>query len=276
MADIFVNEKAQEIYPHGHYYDVDLCWIVNEIHHLQAQIDAINLDLDNLATKAELAAAVANLQQQINAFERRVTWLKDYVDHSLQTQNETIQRWIMGELSRFQQMINDSVNAIYDVIRNTDAQTRIWVTAQWEKFLRELPDYTTILVYSPVSGKLVTIQVALDELYKEMRYDSLTAAEYDALQLTVAEYDAKQLTAYQYDFHARYYLLSRWIPKMISPFSGELVPIPEVIYELADLHKEEHALTAAMYDNKGLTAEEYDNLQVTAYHYDWEGNLYVN
>lgn len=276
MAEIDVNDQGNPIWQHGHYYNVDLCWLVDFIKKLRRDLDAINLQLDNLATQDDLANAVAGLQKQINGFQSQVNWLKDYVDYHLEAQNAAIQKWVQNELMMFQQEVIDDINAIYTVIRNSNAELKAWVMNQWQQFLKELPDYNTINVVSPVSGKIVTIQQALDELYAEMRYDSLTAAEYDALLLTAEEYDGKMLTAYQYDFHARYYLLDRWIPKMISPFSGELVPIPDVIYELADLHKEEHALTAAMYDNLALTATDYDDKLVTAYHYDWEGNLYVS
>ena len=62
---------------------------------------------------------------------------------------------------------------------------------------------------------------------------------------------------------------------MESPFTGELVPMQEVIYQLASLHMTD-ALTAAEYDAADLTASAYDALDLTAYQYDWHGSTYIS
>lgn len=244
-------------------YEV-LCRVLTKINEIIAQ-------MGTWATVED----IKQLQKQIDGFNNTLTWLKDYVDLELKGQNTYIKQWVNETLNTFQKEVNQNINLIYQVIRDSNQEIKTWVENQWKKFLSELPDYTTILVYSPVSGDLVTIQQALDEMWKEIKWDSLTAAEYDALQLTAEQYDNKMLTAYQYDFHGKSLLKRSNIGMMISPFDGRWTTIEDVIYELADLHKEEYALTAAMYDNLGLTAEEYDNKKITAYRYDWEGSLYV-
>ena len=60
-----------------------------------------------------------------------------------------------------------------------------------------------------------------------------------------------------------------------SPFTGERVPMQEVIYQLASLHTTD-ALTAAEYDAADLTAAAYDALDLTAYAYDWNGATYIS
>lgn len=60
-----------------------------------------------------------------------------------------------------------------------------------------------------------------------------------------------------------------------SPFTGEYVPIQQVIYQLASLHTT-GALTAAEYDAADLSASAYDALQITAYEYDWNGSSYIS
>ena len=62
---------------------------------------------------------------------------------------------------------------------------------------------------------------------------------------------------------------------MESPFTGETVPVQQVIYELASLHTTD-ALTAAEYDAAELSAAAYDALQLTAYQYDWNGSTYIS
>lgn len=62
---------------------------------------------------------------------------------------------------------------------------------------------------------------------------------------------------------------------MESPFTGETVPVQQVIYELASLHTTD-ALTAGEYDAAELSAAAYDALQLTAYQYDWNGSTYIS
>ena len=57
---------------------------------------------------------------------------------------------------------------------------------------------------------------------------------------------------------------------MYSPFTGEYVPLEEVIMELAQFHLAD-ALTATEYDTLDLTAAYYDGKQLTAIQYDASG-----
>lgn len=57
---------------------------------------------------------------------------------------------------------------------------------------------------------------------------------------------------------------------MVSPFSGQLDNITNIINELAGGQRV-NALTALEYDNLELTALTYDNYELTAYDYDWNG-----
>ena len=62
---------------------------------------------------------------------------------------------------------------------------------------------------------------------------------------------------------------------MDSPFTGESVPVQEVIYQLASLHMT-GAITAGDYDAAELTASAYDALDLTAYTYDWDASSYIS
>lgn len=62
---------------------------------------------------------------------------------------------------------------------------------------------------------------------------------------------------------------------MDSPFTGEFVPVQQVIYELASLHMT-GAITAGDYDAAELTAAAYDALDLTAYTYDWDASSYIS
>lgn len=61
---------------------------------------------------------------------------------------------------------------------------------------------------------------------------------------------------------------------MFSPFHGVEESVKQVIYELAELARNE-AVTAAYYDSLELTATDYDGRQISAFNYDWHASAYL-
>lgn len=55
-------------------------------------------------------------------------------------------------------------------------------------------------MFSPISGRWVNVKIALLELASKVKFDGLTAEEYDTLKLEAGKYDASKITAYQYDW----------------------------------------------------------------------------
>ena len=60
-----------------------------------------------------------------------------------------------------------------------------------------------ISAYDPTTGLFSPIQTIINNLYDIQRDNSLTASEYDALELTATEYDAYEITARDYDINAK-------------------------------------------------------------------------
>jgi len=58
---------------------------------------------------------------------------------------------------------------------------------------------------------------------------------------------------------------------MISPISGELEDVRDVVTEIVNTFHRENSLTASEYDALQLTATDYDAYQLTALDYDFNG-----
>ena len=138
-----------------------------------------------------------------------------------------------------------------------------------QKLRDEIPEITSVQVVDPTSGKIVPIQIALNNVYDFLRCCALTASEYDSLQLTAEKYDSYSLTAIEYDLYAKAHLWPH-IPLYytFSPFNGQWTRLQYVIDDLAALHRATSP-TAQEYDNAEYTADAYDALQTTAYNYSW-------
>lgn len=64
-----------------------------------------------------------------------------------------------------------------------------------------------INVYDPTTGVISPLQDVLNNLAGNARDDSLTADEYDGLDLTASQYDGYDISAFDYDYHAKSLLI---------------------------------------------------------------------
>ena len=210
------------------------------------------------AMQVEIARQILNLQNLIAAnndyiFEEVTRRLQEFVDNLPDYENLIVYNPVRGEQTNVQQAILDLYDqfrvwgltaAQYDSLQLTASHyDSLNLTAlEYDRMAYKLLDYPdpTYSMRDPFDGQFVKCQVVIYKL-ADLHRQSLTAAEYDALELTAYEYDALELTAYLYDWYG--------------------------IVLFGD------ALTASEYDALELTAEEYDALRLDAYQYDVYGKL---
>ena len=60
-----------------------------------------------------------------------------------------------------------------------------------------------INVYDPTTGKFTYIDVVINNVYDMLRFNAITAGEFDALALTAQTFDNKNLTAYAFDINGK-------------------------------------------------------------------------
>lgn len=127
-----------------------------------------------------------------------------------------------------------------------------------------------ILVYDPTTGQRVPISDALNNMYQSLRYWGIDCNEFDSLGFTCDSFDAINISAHDFDIYAGLKLGKNSLFWMSNPFTGEKDFYQNVIYTLADYHRDT-PLTATEYDTLSLTATVYDGKQLTAKQYDFNG-----
>lgn len=224
---------------------------------LNARIDQLVAD-----TNAQIAQLKAETQATLNQMQEEIREELASLTIELNTRLTAMERQLTEAIANLDRTLEAQVNLL-----------KMWVEVTLEEFLENLPDYEGLLVVSPVTGQLVTVQTAINDIYEAgSRLLGLTAIEYDSLNLTADGYDALGLTAQEYDLYAKNFVN---IPDpelwMYSPFDGQYVPLKTVIMSLCELHKDldGNTLTATEYDTLELEAQVYDDKEVTAYEYDW-------
>ena len=146
---------------------------------LEAEIDSLANEL-----RSEVASAIQLVNTTLEEFRTEVTELEDYVnDQILNFKNYTDSKFSL-------------LDAKYTLITN-DLQNQI----------DNLPD-SIPTVYNPASGLNESLQKALYDYWRLLREPySLTAGEYQQLNITASEYQQLEITAIDYDLKAKEILI---------------------------------------------------------------------
>lgn len=298
----FINK-----YPYTDFHELNLDWLLKNYQSIIDEINEINTWVAQ--HQIEYEEAIARLQHvegeidtfeaQVNAaFEQLRQQQQQQLDDALASINlevdeklqqleadvqtaindiyakyDQLQVEIMNELQAFRTQINNEIIAIRNEMRANNQLVFAWVENRIQELIDSLPEILTVYVYNPYRGQTTDIQTAINDIYSVACIWGLTAQQCDDLGLTASEYDALELTALEYDTTGYKLLYPDPNYYMMSPFTGEMTHIKNVVTRLCYFHME--GLTAEEYDQKELTADEYDALELTAFDYDWFGEQLI-
>ena len=176
----------------------ELIALVNE---LQTRLDTIQeelteyIDLKNAENKAELEAEIDSL----------ATELRSEVAGAIQLVNTTLQEF-RTEVTELEDYVNDQIlnfkNYTDSKFNLLDAKYTLAVN-NLQNQIDNLPD-SIPTVYNPATGLNESLQKALYDYWRLLREPySLTAGEYQSLNITASEYQQLEITAIDYDLKAK-------------------------------------------------------------------------
>lgn len=186
----FINQ-----FPYSDFHELNLDWL-------------IKITKDSAAKISELQEEFAQIQllteDQINAM----------IDLAITTNNQELYDYMANLKAQitaeYTNYVNNQVNALKIYLDNQDVHYDELAQSYSEHALNQAKTYTDekILDYTmminPITGEYQDVRIVVNDIvYYFHTQDSLTAGEYDALDLTAAAYDAYELTAYDYDFNGK-------------------------------------------------------------------------
>lgn len=261
----------------------------SQISVLNTKVNDINASLTKFVNDT-ISATVATVNASINSNNASVNASilanKTYVDTTvinLQTNVNTrisiletdFQNFKNAEYLKFEAFKVLISNKILDVLALAEAMnnsTLDYVKAEVQKIM-DIINAIDYKVYNPIRGKMTDTGEAIADLYGYLRVDGITALEYDNLKLTATEYSDRHTSALNYDLRFRRYFDVDNYFHMLSPFTGKLTHIKEVIQQIVGYSQD--SITAMDYDSKLLTATTYDEKLMIAYDYDWQNTLVI-
>lgn len=253
--------------------------VEKEIATFEAQITAAfeqlkaDLEADFAQQKADIEKALADMKAEVDA---TVEKLEDDVAQAIagfENRFIELENEVKNELAETKAEVARAIMELNSVLEANNQYIMLYVENRLQKFIDDLPEILTVMVYNPYRGDVTDIQTAINDIYSIACIWGLTASQYDSLGLTAQEYDDLGLSAQEYDTLGYKLLFKDPEYYILDPFTGEEKHIKDVIYELAALHQK--PLTAQEYDDKELTAQQYDDLEITAYDYDWQGSALI-
>lgn len=182
-------------FPHTRNYDGDLGWVVKKLKEVADLTEYLNEEFSKIVilTQAQIQAMIdasiaANnitLRQELEALKIQITnEYKAYVDNQIHSLTVYVDN---------QDLYFDSLAQGYASTALEDAKT--YTDDQVMNFT---------LMINPITGEFEDVRdVVTDIITYFHSEDTLTANEYDTLEMTADDYDLKELTAIDYDFNGK-------------------------------------------------------------------------
>lgn len=280
-------------FPNTNFYNSDLRELIAMYKKLVAEYDTIKAEIDEVTKKIEeFTQYVDNIiDERINlklkALTSRVTMLEiemKQVEEELDNVNLRVDEIVKDIINlgiRIDQVrveLKTDIAEVYIELGKYKESIDDIIQIEINKLIAYIDEHVTKLdrldVLNPITGEYENIQNVLDDIVDALLNGfGLTAKEYDDLELTALQYDKLIITAIQYSVRGYLLFYRELIARMRSPFTGDIDSYENIIYSLADLHK--NCFTANEYDEKALTAQIYDDKLITAYTYDWNSKAVV-
>ena len=214
-----------------------------------------------------------DISQFEQLIDEKIKEVKTYIDNQDENLYNKIDDKLQQEILILQNLINEKVIFLIDYVKNSNNALKAQIEVELQKLKDEIEKIVigNINIYNPTTGKYDSLQNAVDDLYRYLRYYGITANEFDMRGFTCSDFESYNLTARKFDLYSKCILLIDFVHNMYSPFNGKIESLQDIITQLAKLHQEE--LTCQEFDDLDLTSNEFDEKDLTAYDFDWKGKL---
>lgn len=178
--------------------------------------NAIPLAFDeSLSYLEELSAILEKLNEVVIQVNSNTEFIENYESEYDELKREMAEL-IVAVNTRFNEiertLQNDFTiltNRVINLIDDNYNILKAYIDEKYDELDYKIEHITidSIILRDPTTGTMNNIQVVINNLFNALVTDSLTASEYDALDLTATNFDAYQITAYEFDTQGKLILI---------------------------------------------------------------------
>lgn len=190
-------------FPYSDAHELNLDWVINSVKTLSNHVDALQEEMDQIEvmTKEEIEAMI-ELAINTEVYPKLVE-----LKNQLTLEYQAYVQARISDLTAYVDNINIELRLYID---NQDAYYNALSQNYADHALSESKAYTddkvlnVTMMINPITGEYDDVRNVVTDIINYFHSEnSLTAAEYDALDLTAQAYDAYQLSAFDYDFNGK-------------------------------------------------------------------------
>jgi len=197
----FINQ-----FPYSDWHELNIDWLLTLAKNLKSQMDYLMEEFAKIEVMTEdqiefmiqqaIATNNVDLYNRMNQLKIDITnEYKAYTDNAI----NTLRSYTDNKFAD-QKVYIDNQDVYYDGLAQSYAEHAIVVSENYTD--TKMVDYTFMI--NPITGEYEDVRDVVTDIVDYFHTDgSLTAGEYDALDLTAAAYDAYDLSAYDYDFNGK-------------------------------------------------------------------------
>lgn len=243
-------------FPYTNFHELNLDWLLVQIKGYEDIFKEIKKEWQELwdlmqTFPNELYKFASEYNNRLNKLDAKFQELEYYYKNL----NYATPEELMAEVEKLNQLIETNVitlksdiKLLYSYIDGGWVDQKEYIDKQ-DAQLKELIDNIyfepTGEVINPITKKITSVQVALDNIYCTMRFFAFNAREYSYLFWTAEYYDSREMRAYEYDIYAKY-LYGKW-PWM----EPSAMCLKATEYDSLDL-------TAALFESFNMYVWQYD------------------
>lgn len=197
----FINQ-----FPYSDWHELNIDWLLTLSKNLKSQMDYLMEEFAKIEVMTEeqielliqqaIATNNVDLYNRMNQLKIDITAeYKAYTDNAIISLKSYTDNKFADE-----KVYIDNQDVYYDGLAQSYAEHAIVVSEQYTD--DKMVDYTYMI--NPITGEYQDVRKVVTDIVDYFHTDnSLTASEYDVLDLTAAAYDAYDLSAYDYDFNGK-------------------------------------------------------------------------
>ena len=182
-------------FPYTDFHELNLDWLIKKTKDMESTISYL---------MEEFAKIQILTEEQINEMINTAITNNNVI---LYNDMQALKAQITNE---YQTFVNTQIASLKVYVDNQDVYYNGLAQGYAETALTEAKDYTDsqVLTYTmminPITGEYEDVRNVVEDIVDYFHTENtLTAGEYDALDLSAEDYDNYELTAYDYDFNGK-------------------------------------------------------------------------